>query len=203
MAGRARTQADTEAPIFGGCTLVLGDFRQGVQREPAARSLLRAANLLSAACLLGALALYSRGRSGSAVAMGVVGALLLGAHNVIDAVAVRWYQKTPEHARSLRFTLSSSQLIVASGGEVRAYEWRRVHAQVETANLFLVWISPKLFLIVPKRAFEAAELDAVRARLRRSAGSRPPATFSTYPYALLIAGGLLALWLWNTLAPRQ
>jgi hypothetical protein len=51
------------------------------------------------------------------------------------------------------------------------YQWERFTRYLETKNLFLVYQSPKVFNVFPKRAFGSGEVDEFRGMLDRKLGS--------------------------------
>jgi hypothetical protein len=124
------------------------------------------------------------------------------AYNVPDQIAGRWFARTPPAARLVKYTLSAQGLIIASEASRELHQWTALHGYEEVPDSFLIWVSAKLFLILPKRAFAAADLARVRERLEQRLGAPPalPRFWSWFGLAALLA--LLALALWNWLSPR-
>ncbi|HWO10760.1 MAG TPA: YcxB family protein [Polyangiaceae bacterium] len=187
---------------FGCCNLVLADFVHAIRHEPRTRALLRWATLGGAVSTpLGIWLLTTPHVASGAVAL-ALGVACFAAHNAPEHAAARWYRQTPPRARLMRYTLNADALIVASELSTRAYPWTSLLGHHQAPESFLVWVDARSFLIVPKRAFEAAELPRVATRLAREVGGPPPLSPL---WARLLAGAaaVLALWwLWNWLAPR-
>jgi YcxB-like protein len=188
--------------VFGHCRLGLEDFTRAVRQEPRTRRLVVLAMALgSAGVVLGAGLLWTaHGRSG-AVLMGV-GLACFAAYNVPDQIAQRWFTRTPPAARLVKYTLGAQGLIISSEASRELHEWTALHGYQEVPDSFLIWVSAKLFLIVPKRAFAAADLARVTEQLEQRLGAPPtlPRFWSWLGLAVLIA--LLGLALWNRLSPR-
>jgi hypothetical protein len=144
------------------------------------------------------------GRRGIA-GLGLVafGLVCFAAHQAPDHIAERWFAKTPSAARSVRYTLSPRELIVASDVSQQAYGWRSVVGYHEAPEVLLIWVSFQLFLIVPKRAFSSEDLPRVLAALQRQELGGPPELPRFWSWLLLAAVlGALGLMLWNRLSPR-
>jgi hypothetical protein len=188
--------------LFGHCRLGLEDFEHAVRREPRTRQLVALAMALGAAGVaLGAwLIATAHGRSGS-VAVGL-GLACFAAYNVPDQIARRWFTRTPPAARLVKYTLGAQGLIITSEASRELHEWTQLQGYHELPNSFLIWVSAKLFLVVPKRAFASADLARVTEQLERRLGAPPalPRFWSGLALAVLVA--LLALGLWNRLSPR-
>jgi hypothetical protein len=187
---------------FGCCSLVLADFVHAIRHEPRTRAVLRWAMLGGAVSTpLGLWLLTTPHRVAGAVAL-TTGIACFAAHNAPELAAARWYRKTPPRARSMRYTLNAEALIVASELSTRAYPWPSLLGHHQAPESFLVWVDARSFLILPKRAFEPAELERVALRLAHEVGGPPPLSPL---WARLFAGAaaVLALWwLWNWLDPR-
>jgi hypothetical protein len=188
--------------VFGHCRLGLEDFTRAVRQEPRTRQLLTLAMGLGALGMaLGAWWISTaHGRRG-ALAMGL-GVACFAAYNVPDQIAQRWFTRTPPGARLVQYTLSAEGLIIASEASRELHAWHQLQGYHEVPDSFLIWVSAKLFLIVPKRAFAAADLARVTERLEQRLGAPPslPRFWSWLGLAVVV--GLLALSLWNRLSPR-
>lgn len=188
--------------LFGRCELVLDDFVVAIRHEPRTRVVLRWATLGGALCTPLGIWLLSASRLWPGVCALALGLACFAAHDAPEHAAARWYRQTPPRARSMRFTLNADALIVTSDLSSRAYGWRSLLGQHQTAEAFLVWIDARAFLILPKRAFQPEELPRVAARLERELGGAPPLS----PFWPLLLGCVALivtlLWLWNWAAPR-
>lgn len=188
--------------LFGSCVLGLADYVHAVRHEPRTQSLIRFATWLGVfACGLG-ITLMSTGRSATGLGVFVFGVLCFAAHNAPEQIAQRWFQRTPRQARHVKYTLSSHGLIVASDAARQLYPWTSLQGFSQAPEVFLVWVSARLFLVVPRRAFQADELPRVVERFAQLVGAPPalPRFWSWLGVAVLVAAG--ALLLWNRLAPR-
>jgi hypothetical protein len=191
-----------EDVVFGHCRLVLGDFVDAIQSEPRTRAVVRFCVWSGAAACASGLYMLTTPWVVTGIVLFVLGALSCSAERAPEHVARRWFARTPPAARDLRFTLGPQGLIVASEGAHQLYRWQSLEGFHAAPRSLLVWVSPRLFVILPRRAFDAAELPGIVARLESRVG--PPAAASRLwaglAAALLL--GLLALWAWNRLAPR-
>lgn len=191
-----------DAAVFGHCRLGLEDFKHAVRQEPRTRQLVALAMALgSAGVALGAwLVATAHGRSG-VLSIGL-GLASFAAYNLPDLIAQRWFTRTPPAARLVKYTLGAQGLIITSEASRELHGWTELEGYQEVPDSFLIWVSAKLFLIVPKRAFATADLARVTEQLEQRLGAPPalPRFWSRLGLAVLIA--LLALSLWNRLSPR-
>lgn len=201
MAASGHPPADLDC-TFGRCHLVLADFVHAVQNEPGTRSLLRWATLGGALGSTLGVWLLTTPRLWAGALVLALGVACFAAHGAPEQTASRWYQRTPPKARLMRYTLNPQALIVASELSTRAYPWPSLLGHHVAPESFLIWIDPRSFLIVPKRAFEPDELPRVAARLERELGGAPPLS-PFWPWLFAGVGAILTLlWLWNWLDPR-
>jgi hypothetical protein len=135
------------------------------------------------------------------VALGL-GMACFAAHNAPEVIAQRWFAKTPEHARSLKYTLNPQGLIVTSDVSQQFYCWLELYGFEAVPEALLVWVSPQLFLIVPKRAFRPEDLARVLEQFDEHVGAPPrlPRFWSWMLVAIALA--MAGLMLWNWLDPR-
>ncbi len=187
---------------FGSCQLGLGDFVHAVSHEPRTRQLIRSATYAGAlSSTLGIWQMTTPSYRTGLVLFGV-GILCFAAHSAPEQIATRWFAKTPRAARSLRYTLNPEGLISVSEVSHQVYPWHALLGYHQAPEAFLVWVSSQLFLIIPKRAFQAADLPKVIERFERELGA-PPRLPRFWSWLLLaVASACLGLWLWNRLAPR-
>lgn len=198
----SETHWTPEDTVFGHCRLGLEDFVHAVQHERRTRRWLRFAFafgvLLS---LVGAFAISEHRRVLGWSLLGM-GMMTLASHQLPEMIGRRWFEKLPAKARLVKFTLGASGLIVASELSSELHPWVRLQGFEEAPDSFLVWTSEKLFVILPKRAFEAEGVERARARLAREIGA--PAELPRF-WSWLAATAvllILALGLWNWLSPR-
>jgi hypothetical protein len=196
------TRFAPEVAVFGQCRLGLEDFAHAVRHEPRTAQLLQLALGLGAVAALGGmLCLSGRHRVLGWSLLGA-GVATFAAHQLPDAIAQRWFAKLPSAARPVKYTLGPSGLIVASELAREVHAWRALVGYREVPDSFLIWVSSKHFLIVPKRAFSAEDLPRASAYLEREIGAppEPPQFWLWLGAAIVLAGAVLGLWDW--LAPR-
>jgi YcxB-like protein len=199
---RLRPGLDLDACIFGACRLTLQDFVHAVKNEPRTAGLVRLATLLGAlACPIG-LWLLSTSAYRSGWGLLAFGMSCFAAHGAPEHIAQRWFAKTPEQARNPRYTLTPQGLIVVSELSRQQYAWPELYGFQIVPEALLVWVSARLFLIIPKRAFSPDALPRVIDQLERQVGAPPPLPRFWSWLFLAIALTALALWLWNRLNPR-
>jgi hypothetical protein len=138
----------------------------------------------------------------SGVALCVLGGLGVAAHHAPEHIASRWFSKTPPEARNLRITVGPQGLIVASDVSQRLYPWPSLEGFVAGPDSLLVWVSDKLFLVLPRRAFGSDELQAVIQQFEQRVGPPPSLPPFWARLALTLVVAISALLLWNSLAPR-
>jgi hypothetical protein len=197
-----RPGLDLEDCSFGSCSLSLADFTHAIRYEPRTRQLLRWANLIGAVSLPLGVWLMTTPAFGMGLGAFVLGVACFAAHGAPEQAAARWFAKTPREARSVRYTLSAAGLIIVSDAARESHPFRSLEGFHEAPEAFLVWVSSRSFLIVPKRAFVPEELPRIAARFESEVGAPPalPPFWSWLALAVVLA--LLALVLWNHFAPR-
>jgi hypothetical protein len=202
VSARPSTRFDLADCAFGGCTLTLADFTHAIRNEPRTRTLLRWATAIGATGT--ALGLWLMTTEDVAVGVGalVLGLSCFAAHNAPDHAASRWFEKTPREARSLRYTINAEALIVVSDASRRTYPWRSLEGYHQAPESFLLWVNPRSFLILPKRAFGPDDQAKLAERFEREVGAPPE--LPRYWSWLLLAGtaALALLWVWNRVSPR-
>ena len=188
--------------VFGQCRLGLEDFACAVRQEPRTRLLVTVALWLGGAGFGAGVFLISKGHARAGAVLTVLGLALFAAYNVPDQIARRWFARTPPAARLVKFTLGAQGLIVASDAARELHPWQRLYGYQQVPDCFLIWVSAKLFVILPKRAFAAADLPRISERLEQRLGAPPalPRFWGWLGLALLLAALLLTLW--NRLSPR-
>lgn len=187
---------------FGASELTLADFAQAVRHEPRTRRLIRTATWIGATSFALGVALSGARRGQLGLVLCVLGALCFAAYNAPDHIAQRWFSRNPREALAARYTVSPQGLIVSTSVSRVLHDWTELHGFIEAPDVFLIWVSPTLFLVVPKRAFAAEERAAVARMLQAQLG--PPPTQPRFLSWLVLAAllGALALALWNWASPR-
>jgi hypothetical protein len=199
--GSAKPWALDDA-VFGHCRLGLEDFARAVRQEPRTRRLVTVALWLGGAGFASGVLLISRGHARVGAVVTVLGLALFAAYNVPDQIARRWFARTPPAARLVQFTIGAQGLIIASEAARELHQWDRLYGYQQVPSSFLIWVSAKLFVVLPKRAFAEADLPRVSERLEQRLGAPPtlPRFWPWFGLALLLAALLLTLW--NRLSPR-
>jgi hypothetical protein len=197
-----RPGLDLDDCCFGSCNLVLSDFSHAVRHEPRTQKLLRWATLLGAVATPLGIWLMTTRAFGAGLAVFLVGIACFAAHNAPDQAAARWFAKTPRQARSVRYTLNATGLIVVSDAARQAYSWRSLEGYHQAPEVFLLWVSSRSFLVVPKRAFEQQALPRIAERFERELGAPPELPRFWSWLALVVVAAVALLAVWNRLAPR-
>lgn len=197
-----RPGLDLEDCCFGSCSLSLADFTHAIRHEPRTRELLRWATRVGAVSLPLGIWLMTRSAFAEGLGLFVLGVACFAAHDVPEQAGARWFSKTPSEARSVRYTLGAAGLIVVSDAAHQVHAWHHLEGYHEAPEVFLIWVSSRSFLVVPKRAFAREQLPRVVARLESELGAPPalPPFWGRLALAAALAGVCLVLW--NYLAPR-
>lgn len=187
---------------FGECELELADFEDAVRQEPRTRALTRTCTTLGAAACCGGVYLLTTPHFAAGCLTLSLGVALGMSERAADHAARRWFARTPPAERHLRFTLGPHGLIVAGRQSRVLHPWPSLYAFHPTRRSLLVWVSPRLFLVLPRRAFRTSELPAITRNFEQRVGSPPqtPRFLAWLGLTLALAG--LLLWTWNQLAPR-
>ena len=191
-----------DEPVFGHCRLVLEDFAHAIRHEPRTRSLMRLCMGCGATAGVGGAWLTRTEHARAGWVLLGVGLACFAAYHLPDRIAQNWFARTPPGARLVKYTLGAQGLIVASELSPELHPWSKLEGFQQAPDSFLIWVSAKLFVIVPKRAFAAADLPRVLAQLEQRIGAPPtlPRFWSRLGIFALLA--LVALGLWNWLSPR-
>jgi predicted secreted protein len=188
--------------VFGECRLGLEDFSRALRQEPRTRQLVQLATVLGAVALPAGLWLLTSGRRRLGALGCGLGLLGFAAYHLPDQLARRWFAHTPPGARLVKYTLNAQGLIITSELSRELHEYQRLYGYQQVPDSFLIWVSAKLFVILPKRAFAAQDLPRISARLEQQLGAPPllPRFWRWLLLATLLAALLLGLW--NRLVPR-
>ena len=191
-----------DEPVFGHCRLGLEDFAHAIRHEPRTRALMRLAMGGGAVAGVGGAWLTRTAHARAGWVLLGLGLACFAAYHLPDRIAQNWFARTPPGARLVKYTLGARGLIVASELSPELHPWSKLEGFQQTPDSFLIWVSAKLFVIVPKRAFAAADLPRVVAQLEQRIGAPPalPRFWSTIGIFALLA--VLGLGLWNWLSPR-
>lgn len=188
--------------VFGHCRLGLEDFVHAVRHERRTRRWLRVAFAFGVLLSVAGAYAVSEHRRVLGWSLLCMGMATFASHQLPEMIGRRWFEKLPAKARLVKFTLNATGLIVASDLSSELHRWMALQGFEEAPDSFLIWTSEKLFVILPKRAFEADAVERVRARLAREIGAPPelPGFWLWFAAAALLV--VLALGLWNWLSPR-
>jgi hypothetical protein len=174
--------------VDGKAVLTERDFVEAWGHVPQFRRAKRAFLWLLPA--LGALMILSAANRGglrwavmALVPAGITLALGIGALPLLRA---RWAKRVMRDAAPGETTFRFDEAGVQATNSLRRHElkWVGLMQQVETSSSFLICASPRLLLVVPKRAFRADDLQRLRQMLQqRIAAKRQP---SRLPRLLLL-----------------
>jgi YcxB-like protein len=188
--------------IFGACLLTLADFSHAIAHEPRTRRFVRAALALGL-CLAGVgVVLLSRHRTLQGAVLLGLGLFAMVGYNAPEHIASRWYQRTPPKARSVKYTLNPQGLVIVSELSKEFHPWAKLQAVGEAPDTFMIWLDEKVFVVMPKRAFSAADVARVSALLFARLGAKQRDPRPLIPIWLVALLGVVALLLWNWLFPR-
>lgn len=199
---RSPSPPGPDEPVFGHCRLGLEDFAHAIRHEPRTFALMRL-------CMGGGVAAVVAGAWLTRTSHARAGWVLLGlglacfaAYHLPDRIAQSWFARTPPKARLVKYTLGAQGLIVASELSPELHPWSKLEGYREVPDSFLIWVSHKRFVIVPKRAFAPADLPRVVAQLEQRIGAPPalPRFWSWLGIAAVVA--VVGLGIWNWLSPR-
>jgi hypothetical protein len=198
----SRPSQPFEDSVFGGCLLTLADFSHAISHEPRTRRFVQLA-LAFGLCLGGAgIVLLSRHRTIPGVTLLGLGLFAMLAYNAPEHIAARWYEKTPPNARAVKYTLNPQGLVIVSDVGKQFQPWLKMQGVTEAPDTFMIWLDEKLFVVIPKRAFAAADIERAARLLCSRLGEKQHAPRPLVPLWLVALLGLLLLVLWNWLYPR-
>ena len=160
-------------------TVNLGDYIEGQRLFrrtilPPYRRLGRQAMMFFGAALLAA-ALFliisgqRRGALSTISATGVTGVALLSLYAFYpDFMAKRKFRTDGRIRREMTVDFSAEGVRAESSGIESYSAWRKFEGYAESSRVFLLFLSPRHFLLFPKRVFPAAEIGPFRELLQNS-----------------------------------
>lgn len=110
-----------------------------------------------------------RGAIPTIFAMGVSGAALVALYAFYpDYLAKRKFRTDGRIRREMKMDFSAEGLRVESSGIESYSAWKKFEGYAESSRVYLLFLSPRHFLVFPKRAFPAEEIGAFRELLEKS-----------------------------------
>ena len=106
---------------------------------------------------------------GPLVCFGIFGFWSMFGSNLIFR---RWYKRDIRCKQQTQISMSDEGVSFVSRGSNASCDWSRLFAQMECRNLFLLFLTERIFYIVPKVAFRCEELDLVQQFLTRNVPRR-------------------------------
>ena len=109
---------------------------------------------------------YALGFANTAPAI-LLGSFLLICPLVFFSTRIRWdFRRHPSLAREYRLRADDNGLELVSDVNQGGGKWASYTAFRETPNLFVFYCGARMFFMVPKRAFNGAQLDEFRRLVR-------------------------------------
>lgn len=117
------------------------------------------------------------------IAMGLCGLGLLGVYAVYpDFMAKQKYHSDGRIRREMTVEFSRSGVNARTGETQTESPWMNFAGYAESSGVFLLFLSPRLFLVFPKRAFEPGEIGTFRDLLRENLPCmKPPGRAAAIP----------------------
>ena len=161
----------TTEPIFGSARLTEAEVREALASSPFMRY--RWLTLLLSATLTAVMVFRDGGirvdRWPDILVIGLVFAVLSATVLLAPRTQARKMLKEMDANRGeADYRFDADGITIRAPGTSSSVSWRIITSYRETPHTFLVYTSPNLANIVPKRAFNAADVDAVRALLAAS-----------------------------------
>lgn len=98
---------------------------------------------------------------------GLCGAVLTGLYAFYpDAMAKRKFRSDGRIRREMTVEFSDEGIRALGAGMESYSAWKNFAGYAESSGVFLLFLSPKLFLLFPKRALEDADVLRLRAQFR-------------------------------------
>jgi len=108
----------------------------------------------------------ARGDVPTILATGVCGALLIGIYAFYpDFMAHRKFRTDGKIRREMNVEFSEEGVRALSAGMESFSAWKNFAGYAESSGVFLLFLSPKLFLLFPKRSFDTSEVSRFRDQL--------------------------------------
>jgi YcxB-like protein len=110
-----------------------------------------------------------RGALPTILAMGFSGAALIALYAFYPDYMVRRKFRTDGRIRREMSVDFSAEGVRAECAGIESYSaWKKFEGYAESSRVYLLFLSPRHFLVFPKRAFPAAEIGAFRELLEKS-----------------------------------
>ena len=191
-----------EHPICGEAQLTADDFKAVWVLVPQIRRMIA---WLAALVVLGPIFLWLRTDGGSPLILGAIPICLIAGVFGVYRGRARWAEGAVSSSRGqpvhYRFDAEAFQ-VKAPGRDSRA-EWATLRGQLELDSAFLIYMSPQLFVLVPKRAFTDADRARLSAELRaRVPVYKAPGGGAKRPLLLWLALILAFVGIWLFLNPK-
>ena len=109
-------------------------------------------------------------------AMGLCGVALLGVYAFYpDYMAKRKFRSDGRIRREMTVEFSGAGVDAQTGETQSQSPWNSFVGYAESSSVFLLFLSPRLFLVFPKRVFELAQIGAFRELLHEKLSPMKPA----------------------------
>jgi hypothetical protein len=124
---------------------------------------------LLAASIFFALSSQTRGSAPTIFAMGLSGAGLVALYAFYpDYMARRKFRTDGRIRREMNVDFSAEGVRAESSGIESYSAWKKFEGYAESSRVYLLFLSPRHFLVFPKRAFPPAEIGAFGELLEKS-----------------------------------
>ncbi len=137
-------------------------------KRSASMKLMFALGCLTVLIGIGALAV---GQRGSAAVLLLLGALYLAYLFLSPALTIRRQMKSSPHLSQVgRYEFGTDEFRISRPSLNVSMPWSNVHSVVELRDVFAIFTTRMCFFAVPKRFFDAAQLDAFRRLIQSTPG---------------------------------
>jgi hypothetical protein len=197
------------AALEGHATLTERDYEEAWQalsrfrRSPSVWWSIQASGLVGVTAL--AASIFTGDLLFFALALVPILVVLLGPAYLTRLARGRWARRALEgNGREPQtFRFDEEGVTFASGVERQGLSWAELRQHLELPSNFMIFESRKAFLVVPKRAFGADDVEALREMLRERLPTRPdqapafasrPANRRTYLLWAFLLAAFLGIW---------